>query len=110
MQRHVKSKHRNAGLTPFQTVAMFSQKCRRFRFEHPFTSMIAGMTGSKKTAWVRSLLQQAIAMPHVEFVNRIPTAMDQDSYFDVNKRNFIVFDDGMIDASKDKRIVLIDPC
>ena len=59
MQRHVMSKHRNAGVTPFQTVPMFSQKCQRFRFEHPFTSMIAGVTGSGKTAWVRSLLQQA---------------------------------------------------
>ena len=29
----------------------------------------------------------------------------QDSYFDVNKRNLIVFDDQMIHASKDKRIV-----
>ena len=58
MQRHVMSKHHNVGLTPFQTVP-FSQKCQRFRFEHPFTSMIAGMTGSGKTAWVRSLLQQA---------------------------------------------------
>ena len=38
---------------------MFSKKCKRFRFEHPFSSMIAGMTGSGKTAWVRSLLQQA---------------------------------------------------
>ena len=57
MQRHVMSKHRNAGLTPFQTVPIFSRKCQRFRFEHPFTSMIAGMTGSGKTAWVRSLLQ-----------------------------------------------------
>ena len=131
MQRHVMSKHRNAGLTPFQTVPMFSQKCQRFRFEHPFTSMIAGMTGSGKTAWVRSLLQQAsetiyppperivwcysqwqpaytemlVAMRHIEFVKGIPTALEQDSYFDVNKRNLIVFDDQMIDASKDKRIV-----
>ena len=40
MQRYVMSKHRNVGLTPFQTVP-FSQKCQRFRFEHPFTSMIA---------------------------------------------------------------------
>ena len=128
MQRHVMSKHRKAGLTPFQTVLMFSQKCQRFRFEHPFTSMIAGMTGSGKTAWVRSLLQQAsdtiylplertvwyysqwqpaytemlAAMPHIEFVKGIPTALEQDSYFDVNKRNLIVFDDQMIDASKDK--------
>ena len=100
-------------------------------FEHPFTSIIAGMTASGKTAWVRSLLQQAsetiyppperivwcysqwqpaytqmlVAMPHIEFVKGIPTALEQDSYFDVNKRNLIVFDDQMIDASKDKRIV-----
>ena len=104
MQRHVMSKHRNAGLTPFQTVPIFSQKCQRFRFEHPFTSMIAGMTGSGKTAWVRSLLQQAsetiyppperivwcysqwqlaytemlVAMPHIEFVKGIATALVQD--------------------------------
>ena len=45
MQRHTMSKHRNAGLTPFQAVPMFSQKCQRFHFEHPFTSIIAGITG-----------------------------------------------------------------
>ena len=115
------SKHRNADLTLFQTVPMFSQKCQRFRFEHRFTSMIAGTTGSGKTGWVRSLLQQASEsiyppperivwcysqwQPHIEFVKGIPTALEQDSYFDVNKRNLIVFDDQMIDASKDKRIV-----
>ena len=44
--------HRNAGLTPFQTVLMPSKKCQRFRFEHSFTSMIAGMTRSGKMAWV----------------------------------------------------------
>ena len=49
----------NAGLNPFQTVPIFSQKCQRSRFEHPVPSIIAGMTGSGKTAWVRSLLQQA---------------------------------------------------
>ena len=44
-------------------------------------------------------------MPNIEFVKGIPTALEQDFYFDVNKRNLIVFDDQMIDASKDKRIV-----
>ena len=93
--------------------------------------MIAGMTGSRKTVWVRSLLQQAseviclpperiiwcysqwqsastemlVAMLHIEFVKGIPTALEQDSYLDVKKRNLIVFDDQMIDASKDRRIV-----
>ena len=46
-----------------------------------------------------------VAIPHIEFVKGIPAALEQDSYFDVNKRNLIVFDDQMIDASKDKRIV-----
>ena len=58
MQRHLMSKHRNAGLT-FKQFQYFHRKCQRFRFEHPFTSMIAGMTGSGKMAWVRSLLQQS---------------------------------------------------
>ena len=59
MQRHVMSKHGNVGLSPFQTIPMFSDKRQRFPFEHPFTSMIAGMTRSGKTAWFPSLLQQA---------------------------------------------------
>ena len=46
-----------------------------------------------------------VAMPNIVFVRGIPTAFEQDSYFDVNKRNLIVFDEQMIDASKDKRIV-----
>ena len=37
--------------------------------------------------------------------NYYTCAFYKDSYFDVNKRNLIVFDDQMIDASKDKRIV-----
>ena len=40
-----------------------------------------------------------VAMPHFEFVKGIPTALEQDSHFDVNKRNLIVY------ASNDKRIV-----
>ena len=35
----------------------------------------------------------------------IPSALEQDSCFHVNKRNLIVFDDHMIDDSKDQRIV-----
>ena len=46
-----------------------------------------------------------VNMPHIEFVKGISMALEEDSYFKVNKRNLIVFDDQMIDASKDKRIV-----
>ena len=46
----------------------------------------------------------------IEFVKGIPTALEQDSYFDVNKRDLIVFDDQMIDVSKDKRTVNLFTC
>ena len=131
LQRHAMSKHHNAGLTTFQTVPMSSQKCQRFRFKHPFTSMTHGMTKSGKAAWVLSLLHQAseaiylpperivwcysqwqpaytemlVAMPHIEFIKGIPTALEQDSNYYVNKQNLIVFDNQMINASKDNRIV-----
>ena len=110
---------------------MSQEKCQRFQFEHPFTCMVAGMTGSGKTVWVQSLLRQAyrminlpperivwcysqwqpaymemlVAIPNIEFVKGIPTALEQDDYFSVNKRNLIVFDDQMIEAGKDQRIV-----
>ena len=89
------------------------------------------MTGSGKTAWVQNLLQQVqnvidpppkrivwcysqwqpvymalvATIPQIEFVKGIPPDLEHDSYFDVNKRNLIVFDDQMIDAGEDKRIV-----
>ena len=132
MQRHVNNRHSNPGLfTPFNAMPYSAVKCERFQFEHPFTCMVAGMPGSGKTVWVRSLLKQAnrminppperivwcysqwqpaymemlVSIPHIEFVKGIPPALEQDSYLDVNKRNLMVFDDQMIDASKDKRIV-----
>ena len=46
-----------------------------------------------------------VTMPHNELVKGIPTTLEQHSYFDGNKWNLLVFDDQMIDASKDKRIV-----
>ena len=125
------SKHSSVSLTQVQTMPTFRQKCLQFRFQHPFTSAVSGMTGSGKTFWVQSLLQQsskAIQLPperivwcysqwqpayleilstitQIEFVKGIPPALEDDSFFDVSKRNLIVLDDQMIDASKDKSIV-----
>ena len=50
-------------------------------------------------------MEMLVSIPHIEFVKGFPPALEQDSYLDVNKRNLMVFDDQMIDASKDKRIV-----
>ena len=129
MQRHMNRKHSNSDFSPF--IPMSQEKCQGFQFKHPFTCMVAGMTGSGKTVWVQLLLTQAyrminlppekivwcysqwqpaymemlVTIPNIEFVKGIPTALEQDAYFSVHKRNLIVFDDQMIDAGKDQSIV-----
>ena len=132
MKRHINNRHSNPGhFTPFNAMHYSAERCQRFQFEHPFTCMVAGMTGSGKTVWVQSLLTQAyrminlppekivwcysqwqpaymemlVTIPNIEFVKGIPTALEQDAYFSVNKRNLIVIDDQMIEAGKDNRIV-----
>ena len=52
--------------------------------------------------WQSVHTEMLVAMTHIEFVKGIPMALEQDSYFDANKRNLNVADDRMIDASKDK--------
>ena len=60
LQRHMNSKHSNSNFAPI--IPMSQEKCQRFQFEHPFTCMVAGMTGSCKTVWVQSLLTQSYRM------------------------------------------------
>ena len=131
MQRHMSRKHNNSGFIPFGDMFNSREKYQRFQFLHPFTCMVAGTTGSGKTGWVQTLLQQVqnvidppperivwcysqwqpaymvlvATIPQIEFVKGIPPDLEHGSYFDVNKRNLIVFDDQMIDAGGDKRIV-----
>ena len=129
LQRHMNKLHGNSNFAP--VIPMAQEKCQRFQLVHPFTCMVAGMTGSGKTVWVQSLLQQAqtvidqpperiiwcysqwqnaytqllMMIPTIEFVKGIPESLENDSYLDVNKRNLIVIDDQMIEAGKDNRIV-----
>ena len=51
------SKHSDSNFGP--VIPMSQEKYQRFQLVHPFTCMVAGMTGSGKTVWVQSLLQQA---------------------------------------------------
>ena len=88
------------------------------------------MTRSGKTVWVKSLLQQPqevihlpperivccysqwqpaymellVTIPNIEFVKGIPSDLETDSFFDINKRNLMVIDDQMEKAGGDKRI------
>ena len=129
MQRHMNRKHSNSNIAP--VTPMSQERCQRFQLVHPFTCMVAGMTGSGKTVWVQSLLQQAqtvidqpperiiwcysqwqnaytqllMMIPTIEFVKGIPESLENDTYLDVNIRNLIVIDDQMIEAGKDNRIV-----
>ena len=106
-----------------------TENCQRFRFMHPFTCMVAGTTRSGKTARVKSLLQQAqeivhlppertvwcysqlqpafmelmVTVPNIEFVKGIPSELENDSFFDINKRNLVVIDHQMENAGGDKQ-------
>jgi len=85
-----------------------TEKCERFRFMHPFTCTVAVMTGSGKTVWVKSFLQQAQDMatvPNIEFDKGISSELENDSFFNTNKRNLMVINDQMEDAGGDRGIV-----
>ena len=63
MKRHINNRHSNPDhFTLFYATHYSTEKCQRFHFEHPFTCMVAGMTGPGKTVWVQSLLTQAYRM------------------------------------------------
>ena len=50
---------------PLQAKSISREKYQRFHLGHPFTCMVAGMTGSGKSVWVKSLLQQAQKAIHL---------------------------------------------
>ena len=113
MQRHMNRKHSSSDFSPF--IPMSQEKCQRFQFKHPFTCIVAGMTGSGMTDWVQSLLTQAyriINLPPEKIVWCY--SQWQPAYMgmlvtipNINKGipTALVFDDEMIDAGKDQRIV-----
>ena len=126
MQRHLMSKHRNAGLIPLQTVLMPSRKMSAVSLRASFhlhdcwndrvwkngldlISITASFRGHLPSPGQNYLVLFTMAVYVYRndsgHATRILTTLEQDSYLDVNKRNLIVFDDQMIDASKDKRIV-----
>ncbi|KAK3717698.1 hypothetical protein QZH41_001101 [Actinostola sp. cb2023] len=116
---------------PARTQNVEDIKCDRFQLLHPFTAIVAGMTGSGKTVWVQNLLQHASrviqpppdrivwsysqwqpayeqlqqTLPGIDFVKGIPHDLDEDSYFDPKVNNLIVIDDQMAETSNDQRIL-----
>ena len=123
---------------PFESRNVQAQKasrtandCTNFKLVHPFTALVAGMTGSGKTVWVKSLLENADktispppqriiwcyaqwqpayeklmnSLPGIEFVKGIPDDLEEDWYLNETVNNLIVVDDQMAEASSDKRIL-----
>ena len=97
-------------------------------FAHPFTMVISGPSGSGKSVWTQKLLQSRLIQPSpqrviwcygqwqplyedlrrqvpgIEFVKGIPDDLSQPDFFDVRKKNLIVFDDLMTEAKCDQRL------
>ena len=135
--------HRNAfilqaqDMNPEKTIPQNSfqklQKvdCGAFQLLHPFTALVAGMTGSGKTVWVQKLLEHANEMispppqriiwcysqwqpayeqmqhsvTGIEFVKGIPADLEEDGYLNEAVSNLIVVDDQMSETSSDKRVL-----
>ena len=102
-----------------------------FALKHPFTASVSGPTSCGKTYFVKSLLQncstaispspqriiwlykrwqplydviQESVLPKVEFIQGIPSNIDQDSFIHPSVRNLVIIDDLMTSSSKDPRI------
>ena len=98
-------------------------------FQHPFTMTVSGPTGSGKTWLVNDILQQnKIAprpdrmlylykrwkplydemketIPKIEFVQGIPSDLDDESSFDAKKITLVILDDVISKAAADTKIV-----
>ena len=146
LKRHVRSKHAEnfikrlsilepkssrSQLTMVRRTSHEENKCATFQLLHPFTALVAGMTGSGKTVWVRNLLEHAtemispppqgiiwyysqwqpayermqLSVPGIELVKGIPTDLEEDWYMNEAISNLIVVDDQMAETASDKRIL-----
>ena len=97
-------------------------------FKHPFSMVVSGPSGSRKSVWTKKLLLSSLIqpsperiiwcfgqwqplydnirkkIPRIEFVNGIPDHLNDQHYIDVRKRNILVFDYLMTEAKCDQRI------
>ncbi|WAR15804.1 hypothetical protein MAR_030398 [Mya arenaria] len=100
-------------------------------FQHPFTMMISGPTACGKTTMVSDLLQnhntkitpnvqrvvwlykrwqplysiiKETVLPRVEFIQGIPTDLEDDDFFNSRINNLLILDDLFSEAGRDKRV------
>ena len=106
-----------------------SQPLKEIIFQHPFSMMVTGPSGSGTTEWTRKLLLTSLIhpppelifwcfgqwqplyedlqkrIPWIEFVHSIPDYLNSPQFINPGKRNLIIFDDLMTEAKCDQRIV-----
>ena len=105
-----------------------SQPLKEITFQHPFSMMVTGSSGSGKTDCTRKLLLTSLIQPPperilwcfgqwqplyenlqkriplIEFVHGIPDYLNSPQFINPGKRNLIFFDDLMTEAKCDERI------
>ncbi len=134
MLRHKRNKHKEsyngwwqAPMAPPPPPPSPPPRCN-MTFQHPFTMVVAGPTGSGKTSWMQQLLGSTLIqppldriiwcygqwqstydrmkadIPQLEFVKGIPSNIEYTSFVDSNRCNLIVFDDLMSNTKCDQRV------
>ena len=125
MLRHKRTKH----ATPYSknnTTLSHDE----FKFQHPFTMIVAGPTMSGKSTWMKQLLlsdritpppkriiwlykrwqplydELKDRIPHLEFIQGLPDNMNSDTFLNPKERTFIIIDDLMKDASENKDVTV----
>ena len=105
-----------------------SQQLKEITFQHIFSMMVTGPSGSGQTQWTRKLLLTSLIhppperilscfgqwqplyedlqkrIPWLEFVHDIPDYLNSPQFINPGKRNLIIFDDLMTKAMCDQRI------
>ena len=104
---------------------------KTFIFKHPFTAYVSGPTSCGKTQLVKTILEYCSSLitppphtiiwlykrwqplydsiittvfPKVQFIQGIPSNLDQDTFVNPKHRNLVILDDLMSTSSKDPRI------
>ena len=113
LQRHMRNKHNSV-----ETMDQMNSSTT-MTFKHPFSMVLSGPSGSRKSVWTKKLLLSSLIQPsperiiwcygqwqplydnirkrkpRIEFVNGIPDHLNDQHYINAGKRNVLMFDNLM---------------